>query len=221
MSTASAESSNGSKQPREPARGLARGQAAAEASRAKILDGARAVFLEHGFAKATMDLVAEVAGVSKQTVYNRFGDKDTLFRDVIGREAERNIGVILETLAGTVPATEALARFGEAYIRMRLSPENLALHRVIVGEVARFPELAREVQAMTSGRVSRELSAWLSNAAATGRLALPDEPEFLADVLMGAWSGAPQQRAVMGADGLRRLQPEERARRVLAMLGIF
>lgn len=51
--------------------------------RQAILDGAIDVFIEDGYELASMDKVAEVAGVSKRTVYNHFGSKENLFETII------------------------------------------------------------------------------------------------------------------------------------------
>ena len=48
--------------------------------RAIILEGAIDVFIEMGYELASMDKIAEVAGVSKRTVYNHFGSKENLFQ---------------------------------------------------------------------------------------------------------------------------------------------
>src|SRR5215467_4416620 len=51
--------------------------------RRAILEAAGAAFLEHGYRGTSMDAVAAAAGVSKQTVYQHFGDKQRLFRELI------------------------------------------------------------------------------------------------------------------------------------------
>lgn len=45
----------------------------------QILQGALSEFLVHGYAGSTMDRIAKSAGVSKQTLYSYFGDKEGLF----------------------------------------------------------------------------------------------------------------------------------------------
>src|SRR5580704_15821333 len=45
----------------------------------EILAAARRVFLEHGYARATMDDVARAADFSKPTLYQYFENKDALF----------------------------------------------------------------------------------------------------------------------------------------------
>jgi AcrR family transcriptional regulator len=45
----------------------------------QILQGAMEVFLRSGYVGTSMDRVAAEAGVSKQTIYSHFGDKEGLF----------------------------------------------------------------------------------------------------------------------------------------------
>lgn len=52
--------------------------------REHIIDAALHAFLRDGFRGATMDRVAEEAGVSKQTLYNYFEDKDALLVALLG-----------------------------------------------------------------------------------------------------------------------------------------
>ncbi|MDR3160569.1 MAG: TetR/AcrR family transcriptional regulator, partial [Spirochaetaceae bacterium] len=49
-----------------------------------ILDGAIKVFTKQGFEAAGMDTIADVAGVSKRTVYNHFRSKEALFQTIVG-----------------------------------------------------------------------------------------------------------------------------------------
>jgi TetR/AcrR family transcriptional regulator, regulator of autoinduction and epiphytic fitness len=51
--------------------------------RQDILEGAVKVFIESGYDVSSMDKIAEVAGVSKRTVYNHFQSKESLFQAVV------------------------------------------------------------------------------------------------------------------------------------------
>ena len=59
------------------------GRPKSDLKRQSILEAAAGLFLEHGFSQTSMDLVANTAGVSKQTVYSHFNNKDALFSAVI------------------------------------------------------------------------------------------------------------------------------------------
>ncbi len=59
-----------------------------------LLDAAYAVFLERGFAGASMEAIAERAGVTKPVIYDSFAGKDELFTALVEREEERILGDI-------------------------------------------------------------------------------------------------------------------------------
>src|SRR5512132_4244966 len=58
------------------------------AKRLQILAGARQVFGELGFERASVDLIASRAGVSKATIYNHYEDKKALFIACVTQEAD-------------------------------------------------------------------------------------------------------------------------------------
>lgn len=53
--------------------------------RLQILDAAEQLFYDLGVEHTSMDQLAQVAGVSKRTVYNHFANKEELFQAIIGR----------------------------------------------------------------------------------------------------------------------------------------
>ena len=54
-----------------------------ERKRTAIVAAARQVFLENGYAQASMDQIAQSAGVSVKTIYRHFENKDELFSAVM------------------------------------------------------------------------------------------------------------------------------------------
>jgi TetR/AcrR family transcriptional regulator, mexJK operon transcriptional repressor len=65
-----------------------------QAKAAQILKGALPEFLEHGYAGATMDRVAQMAGVSKQTLYSYYADKEGLFNALVKKIAEEKYRMV-------------------------------------------------------------------------------------------------------------------------------
>ncbi|MFM0557463.1 TetR/AcrR family transcriptional regulator [Paraburkholderia sediminicola] len=110
--------------------------------RSAILDGARTVFLRQGFGLATMDDVASVAGVGKQTVYRHFKSKEALFIGlVISMCAE--VGALASAQVeqtGASPEVE-LRELGWLLAQNLIAPDSLRLYRTIVAEAERLPEL--------------------------------------------------------------------------------
>jgi AcrR family transcriptional regulator len=54
--------------------------------RGEILAAARAEFAQYGLAGARIDRIARAASASKERLYAHFGDKETLFRDVVATD---------------------------------------------------------------------------------------------------------------------------------------
>lgn len=55
----------------------------AKATRSRVLDAARRLFLERGYVATTIDAIAERAEVSPETVYSAFGNKRSLLSELI------------------------------------------------------------------------------------------------------------------------------------------
>lgn len=110
----------------------------------QILAGAREVFAELGFERASVDQIAARAGVSKATVYNHFQDKKTLFVACFSEEADAlRAGVRCKLMRSepTGAVAPALQAVGEHLVALALAPPIVALYRNTAAEVARFPEL--------------------------------------------------------------------------------
>lgn len=118
-----------------------RRQRNAELKRAAILAGARTVFMEAGFGRASMDAIADAAGVSKMTLYRYFESKEALFEGLIAMSCERILEKDPSAPLEGLPPEEALFRFAQNLLRTVYAPETLALHRIVLAEVVRFPKL--------------------------------------------------------------------------------
>ena len=136
---------------RPPAASIRRPAAKASAARvptddkaAAVLAGARSVFLTHGFSAATTDMIQQAAGVSKATVYARYPTKEALFNAVVEAECARFLGEVRATEIRSRKLHDVLAALAQAYLRLVLSPDILALYRAVIGEAPRFPALARQ-----------------------------------------------------------------------------
>jgi AcrR family transcriptional regulator len=120
-----------------------RREANRQSRRETILDAAQGSFLDQGYDGTTMSGIAARLGGSKATLWSYFPSKEELFTAVVDRatqEFRRQLTLILN------PADEietALMRFCEQFLAKLTSADALALHRLVVGETGRFPELGR------------------------------------------------------------------------------
>lgn len=110
-----------------------------------ILGVASRLFVTHGYAGTTMDLLAKQAGVSKKTIYARFSDKNQLFDLVVRDHLTRHLDTPGKAALQGHTLAERLYQFGCTFLAWSLQPEVLGLYRVAVAESPRFPQLARLV----------------------------------------------------------------------------
>jgi AcrR family transcriptional regulator len=88
--------------------------------RSRLLDAARVLFVETGFAATSTPAIVNAAGVTRGALYHHFADKQAIFRAVLDREAEQ--------VAKTIEAAD--------------SPQMDALHRLLAGAEAYLDAMA-------------------------------------------------------------------------------
>ncbi|HUZ44862.1 MAG TPA: TetR/AcrR family transcriptional regulator [Acidimicrobiales bacterium] len=71
--------------------------------RAQLLDVGRSVFAERGYDGASIEDIADRAGVSKPVVYEHFGGKEGLYAVVVDREMSRLLDSMVASLSGRHP----------------------------------------------------------------------------------------------------------------------
>ena len=137
-----------------------------------VLEAARRIFLANGFSLATTDMIQQAAGVSKSTVYSHYPNKEALFRAVVDAECERFIETARALRFSDQNLKATLTEMGTAYLAMALSPDTLAIIRIIISEAPRFPELARRFYLTGPGAMNNFVSEMLEAAMAKDQLDL-------------------------------------------------
>jgi AcrR family transcriptional regulator len=139
-----------------------------------ILAAAMRAFLANGYGAVSMDLIAREAGVSKATVYAHFAGKEELFGAVIGRECESYFARFSAGELDPRDVRGSLAVLGRRFLDLVLSPDAIALHRIIVAEVTRFPGLGQVFWQAGPERERVQIERFLRSAVAAGTLSLDD-----------------------------------------------
>src|SRR5690348_2219019 len=147
---------------------------AAKTTRESIIHSARTVFLEKGYAAATMPAIARAAGTALDTVYATVGKKPALFRLLIE--------TAISGTDGAVPAEErdyvrAIRAEGDAPRKLRLYAAALAgiqprlapLFRVLQGAAPLAPELNELWQGIAKRR-GDNMHLFIKDLAGTGCL---------------------------------------------------
>jgi AcrR family transcriptional regulator len=140
----------------------------------KILDVATALFLSRGFGATSIEAVASRARISKRTFYHRFSDKAALYRAVVRRLLQHWLPEFEAAFDAPAPLDILLARLARRMLAVALTPEALALRRLLVAEAERFPELVEIAIEQGATRAVERIAALLEEERRAGRIALDD-----------------------------------------------
>jgi TetR/AcrR family transcriptional regulator, mexJK operon transcriptional repressor len=150
--------------------------------RTAILEAATRAFLSNGYLGTSMDEIAALARVSKQTVYKHFADKERLFSEIVTATvdeiADPNYDEVLK-LKDTGDVERDLRGFARRQLRAVMEPRLLALRRLVIGEAGRFPQLGRLFYERGPGRTIAALATMFERLASRGALEL-DDPRLAA-----------------------------------------
>lgn len=119
-----------------------KGRPKSKEKRQQILQAAEYLFTRHGFEGVSMDLVAEQASVSKQTVYSHFQSKEKLFSATISQACEANM-LSAAFIDENAPCEDMLLDIARRFINLLLSEGAIQVYRLAVGNAEQHPHLAR------------------------------------------------------------------------------
>ena len=161
-----------------------------------ILDTATRLFIEQGYAATSIEQIAAAAGSGKQTIYRRFTSKEGLFKAVIDLRCRE-----LVTLAETaeLATSDPLAALKEICWRLlenMLNPEGLDMHRMLIAETRRFPDLG-DYASTTAGQFFEGAMTRLVRTAVDRGQLRANDPAALVHVLMGVITGWPLLKSLI------------------------
>ncbi len=165
------------------------------------MEVATGLFVERGFAATTLVDIARSAGVATRTLYQHFGDKEAIFREVI---FARDAGTALQR--PTVEAEDTLfvtlRRAADYAYAVTYRDQSIGLMRLMIAESTRFPEFMKSVAISIFARFRRNFEKVFEALEAT-RLVPPGNharsAELFSDLILGShpimtytnWDAAP------------------------------
>jgi TetR/AcrR family transcriptional repressor of mexJK operon len=170
--------------------------------RGAILEAATTLFLRKGYLGTSMDEIAALASVSKQTVYKHFADKERLFSEIVVsavKEASDPVHAEVIDLKESGDVEADLRDLARRQLALVMQPRLMQLRRLVIGEAGRFPELGRTFYEQGAQRTVRALAAAFERLAERGILQL-DDPALAAAHFNWLIMSAPVNRAMMLGD---------------------
>ena len=158
--------------------------------REQIRLAAQRLFLQRGFSDTSVDAIATEASVSKQTLYTYYTNKEAIFTEVLRQltlENPRNHLLMRESVPRLESGEDlrgALTTLAQEIATIMMQPEYLALLRVIVAEVPRFPHLGTLFRTTVPEQSMMSIAAFLKRAQDQG-LASNFDPDKAALMFIG------------------------------------
>ena len=167
-----------------------------EVTRRLIHEAARQQFLESGYAVTCMEAVAARAGVSTKTLYRLIPTKAALFEEMVSARLDQFFAGIAADVVDSPDLASALETMLIDCAGFTLDTEVIGLHRLVIAESDRLPELARAFYKNGVQRVPVALAEWLDTQCKRGKLRLED-PKAAAGMLLGMMISEPLRAAML------------------------
>lgn len=168
--------------------------------RQAILNAARVLFLDNGFASTSMDTVASAAGVSKLTVYSHFSDKETLFSAAVIATCQAQLPELLFELRTGSSVRKVLMDIGLGFQALISCEESVKLHRLILALGTQDPHLSQIFYEAGPQRILGEMEGLLRRIDDGGTLRI-EHPAKAAEHFFCLIKGAPNFRLLLGCAG--------------------
>lgn len=140
----------------------------------RIIDVAYEMFPAKGFSATKMEDIAKQAGVSKQTIFNRFETKDKLFCEVIEGICRRHCPSEILLHDKTATPTKILSAIGNGFLAMISSPKGVAFHRLVMNESHTKPKIGKFFFDFGPLKMQQLLVDYLNRNVALGIFEIPD-----------------------------------------------
>jgi TetR/AcrR family transcriptional regulator, regulator of autoinduction and epiphytic fitness len=151
-----------------------------------ILEGAIKVFTQNGFEASSMDYIAEVAGVSKRTIYNHFPSKEILFQSIVADFLKQRDEIKPIRYVSTLSLEEQLMEFAKAELFLINDPVRRGLSKLFTSVFLMDINFGKKTRSQYEPH--RAFIIWLNSAKEDRKLDF-QSPELAARVFYGLVEG--------------------------------
>ena len=144
-----------------------------DAKRREIVAMAWEVFRAKGFEGASMSDVADRFGGSKATLYRYYSSKEELFAAALEEALQEQNDEAYERLTRPADLRERLLDFADTYLKFRLTPEMIGVHRLMIASAERS-DLSAVLRAQFIDPNWRRFANVIESEMAAGRLRKAD-----------------------------------------------
>jgi TetR/AcrR family transcriptional regulator of autoinduction and epiphytic fitness len=166
--------------------GKARKKRDTSLKRKAILEGAVKVFTKNGFDASSMDYIAEVAGVSKRTVYNHFPSKEILFQAIVADFLKQRDEIKPIKYASALPLEEQLKEFAKAELFLINDPVRRGLSKLFTSVFLMDIDFGKKTRSQFEPH--KAFIVWINAAKEDQKLSF-QSPELAARIFYGMVEG--------------------------------
>jgi len=167
-----------------------------------VIRSAGELFLEQGYSGVSLEMIVAKTGGSYRDLYRDFGGKEELFRRVLEGIAQE----VLQSLqSNSLPPADVnasledtLFSIGQNFLRSLLSPKVLSVHRLMVSEASRFPEISARFLKLGPQSAYSAVGNLLEKCFSAEKIKL-DDPGLAARLFLDMLGGDLQLRALTGS----------------------
>lgn len=139
-----------------------------------ILKAATRLFLKNGYTNTSMDAIADMAHVTKQTVYSHYQNKDNLFTKMVSSLCDKQDPSVARLDVAGKSAETLLYQIGIVILDLITSKDILATTRLVIAEVYQHPQLAERYYEAGTLNIIALLASFLDLLNEHGLLSVPD-----------------------------------------------
>jgi TetR/AcrR family transcriptional repressor of mexJK operon len=183
----------------------------------RVLEAAARQFLEHGFARASVDAIAKASGVSKVTIYSYFPTKEALFETAVGSYTDAASSSIPPGALDPLDPETGLTLIGKAFLKLKRSDDVVGSFRLMFAAAGEHVGVCEAFYRQGPDKLIRQVADYLRAAASAGSLSI-DNPDQAADQFLSLFLGGADIRTMLG---LGKPKASEDNRLVRANVSLF
>jgi len=173
--------------------------------RKAILEGAIKVFTKNGFDASSMDHIADVAGVSKRTIYNHFTSKEILFQAIVADFLRQRDKIKPIRYTPALSLEEQLKEFAKAELFLINDPVRRGLSKLFTSVFLMNIEFGKNTRSQYEPH--RAFIIWLNSAREDQKLSF-QSPQLAARVFYGMVEGCLTYPALFSdGESLKHIDP--------------
>jgi AcrR family transcriptional regulator len=140
-----------------------------------LLDHALSIFMQEGYGRASIAKIAQSAGISTRTIYERYQNKAELMLASVSRMIEKDVADLQSIPSmDTMTTQAALNALGEKMMKRVMNKELISFYRMGVAEAIHMPEVASKMKAIGPLRIQGVIANYLSKQASQDLLPQQD-----------------------------------------------